>query len=76
MELNEHYLEVSESIIEGEIEEGVTIHGPIILKKGSIIRSGTYIMGPVYIGANCDVGPNTFFQFLFSTIKRIAFFFH
>jgi len=62
LELNEHYLEVSESIIEGEIEEGVTIHGPIILKKGSIIRSGTYIMGPVYIGANCDVGPNTFLR--------------
>ncbi len=62
LELNEHYLEVSESKIEGEIEDGVTIHGPIILKKGSIIRSGTYIMGPVYIGENCDVGPNTFLR--------------
>jgi bifunctional UDP-N-acetylglucosamine pyrophosphorylase/glucosamine-1-phosphate N-acetyltransferase len=62
LELNEHYLEVSESEIEGEIEDGVTIHGPIILKKGSIIRSGTYIMGPVYIGENCDVGPNTFLR--------------
>ena len=62
LELNEHYLEVSESKIEGEIEDGVTIHGPIILKEGSIIRSGTYIMGPVYIGENCDVGPNTFLR--------------
>lgn len=62
LELNEHFLEVSESEIEGEIEEGVTIHGPIILKKGSIIRSGTYIMGPVYIGEDCDIGPNTFLR--------------
>ncbi|NYB51258.1 MAG: NTP transferase domain-containing protein [Methanobacteriaceae archaeon] len=62
LELNEHFLELSESKIEGEVEEGVTIHGPLILKKGSIIRSGTYIMGPVYIGENCDVGPNTFLR--------------
>jgi UDP-N-acetylglucosamine diphosphorylase / glucose-1-phosphate thymidylyltransferase / UDP-N-acetylgalactosamine diphosphorylase / glucosamine-1-phosphate N-acetyltransferase / galactosamine-1-phosphate N-acetyltransferase len=62
LELNEHYLEASESMIEGEIEDGVTIHGPIILKEGSIIRSGTYIMGPVYIGADCDIGPNTFLR--------------
>ncbi|BDZ67851.1 bifunctional sugar-1-phosphate nucleotidylyltransferase/acetyltransferase [Methanobacterium ferruginis] len=62
LELNEHFLELSESKIEGEIEEGATIHGPIILKKDSIIRSGTYIMGPVYIGENCDIGPNTFLR--------------
>ncbi len=62
LELNEHYLETSESKIEGKIEDNVTIHGPIILKKGSIVRSGTYIIGPVYIGENCDVGPNTFLR--------------
>ncbi|EKQ55701.1 MAG: UDP-N-acetylglucosamine diphosphorylase/glucosamine-1-phosphate N-acetyltransferase [Methanobacterium sp. Maddingley MBC34] len=62
LELNEHYLEVSETQIDGEIEQGVTIHGPVIVKKGSIIRSGTYIMGPVYIGENCDIGPNTFLR--------------
>lgn len=62
LELNEHFLEESKSQIEGEVEEGVTIHGPIIIKKGSIIRSGTYIMGPVYIGENCDIGPNTFLR--------------
>jgi UDP-N-acetylglucosamine diphosphorylase / glucose-1-phosphate thymidylyltransferase / UDP-N-acetylgalactosamine diphosphorylase / glucosamine-1-phosphate N-acetyltransferase / galactosamine-1-phosphate N-acetyltransferase len=62
LELNEHFLEESESEIEGEIEDGATIHGPIILKKGSIIRAGTYIIGPVYIGENCDIGPNTFLR--------------
>ena len=62
LELNEHYLEASENQIDGEIEPGVTIHGPVIIKKGSIIRSGTYIMGPVYIGENCDIGPNTFLR--------------
>ena len=62
LELNEHYLEASPKQVEGEIEEGVTIHGPVIIKRGSIIRSGTYIMGPVYIGENCDIGPNTFLR--------------
>ncbi len=62
LELNEHYLEASKNQIEGEIEKGVTIHGPVIIKKGSIIRSGTYIIGPVYIGENCDIGPNTFLR--------------
>jgi bifunctional UDP-N-acetylglucosamine pyrophosphorylase/glucosamine-1-phosphate N-acetyltransferase len=62
LELNEHYLEASQNQIEGKIEEGVTIHGPVIIKKGSIIRSGTYIIGPVYIGENCDIGRNTFLR--------------
>ena len=31
----------------------------LFIGKNTIIRSGTYIMGPVYIGENCDIGPNT-----------------
>jgi len=34
----------------GEIEEGVTIKGHIILEKGAILKSGPYIEGNVYIG--------------------------
>jgi UDP-N-acetylglucosamine diphosphorylase/glucosamine-1-phosphate N-acetyltransferase len=62
LELNENFLECAESKIEGEIEDGVTIHGPLILGKDSIIRSGCYIMGPVYIGEGCDIGPNAFLR--------------
>jgi len=62
LEINEHFLENMESEIQGIIEEGVTIHGPVILGKGSILRSGSYIMGPVFIGENTDIGPNSFIR--------------
>jgi UDP-N-acetylglucosamine diphosphorylase/glucosamine-1-phosphate N-acetyltransferase len=45
-------------IIEGEIEEGVVIRGKVAIGKNTKIRSGTYIVGPVVIGDNCDVGPS------------------
>lgn len=34
----------------GTIEEGVTIHGHVVLEEGVLIRSGTYIEGNVYFG--------------------------
>ncbi|MDD1774543.1 MAG: NTP transferase domain-containing protein [Methanobacterium sp.] len=62
LDVNEHYLQDMESDIQGEIEDGVTIHGPLVLGKNSIVRSGSYIMGPVRIGENCDIGPNSFLR--------------
>lgn len=62
LDVNEHYLKDLRTDIQGEVEEGVTIHGPVIVGKNSIIRSGSYIMGPVHIGEWCDVGPNSFLR--------------
>jgi len=62
LDVNEHYLEGMESEIHGEIEEGVTIHGPVFVGERTIIRSGSYLMGPIYIGKDCDIGPNTFLR--------------
>lgn len=62
LECNQDFLEKMDDSIEGEIEDNVTIHGPVHLGKGSIIRSGCYIQGPVFIGENCDVGPNTYLR--------------
>ncbi|MDI3484430.1 MAG: UDP-N-acetylglucosamine diphosphorylase / glucose-phosphate thymidylyltransferase [Methanobacteriaceae archaeon] len=62
LEANETLLKGLEEDIKGEIEDNVTIHGPIILGEESIIRSGTYIIGPVYIGKNCDIGPNSYIR--------------
>lgn len=59
---NHDFLEHMPEDILGEIEENVTIHGAVHLGKNSIIRSGCYIQGPVFIGDNCDVGPNTFLR--------------
>lgn len=43
--------------VQGTIEAGVQLRGPVRLGEGSIIRAGTVIQGPVHIGRNCEVGP-------------------
>jgi glucose-1-phosphate thymidylyltransferase len=43
----------------GTIEKNVVLKGQVSVGDESIIRSGTYIEGPVVIGKGCDVGPNT-----------------
>jgi bifunctional UDP-N-acetylglucosamine pyrophosphorylase/glucosamine-1-phosphate N-acetyltransferase len=48
--------------IEGTIEDNVTCKGEIHLGKGSILKSGTYLEGPVWIGENCVVGPNAYLR--------------
>jgi len=62
LDVNEHFLKDLETDIQGEVEDGVTIHGPVFIGKNTIVRSGCYIMGPVYIGENCDIGPNSFMR--------------
>jgi UDP-N-acetylglucosamine diphosphorylase / glucose-1-phosphate thymidylyltransferase / UDP-N-acetylgalactosamine diphosphorylase / glucosamine-1-phosphate N-acetyltransferase / galactosamine-1-phosphate N-acetyltransferase len=62
LDVNEHFLKDLETEIQGDVEEGVTIHGPVFIGKNTIVRSGCYIMGPVYIGENCDIGPNSFMR--------------
>ncbi len=62
LDVNEHFIGEMEEDIQGEIEEGATIHGKVILGKNSIIRSGTYILGPVFIGEGCDIGPNSYLR--------------
>ena len=38
------------------------VNGNIVLGKGSIIKSGTYIEGNVWIGENCVIGPNAYLR--------------
>lgn len=62
LEVNEYLLSKIKGKIDGEVEKGVTINGPVILGKDSTIRSGSYIQGPVYIGENCNIGPNCYLR--------------
>jgi len=48
--------------IEGEVEENVTIKGPVVIRKGAIVRSGAYIEGPAFIDEGADVGPNCYIR--------------
>lgn len=56
---NSILLEKSTQHIKGTIEQGVSIKGKVTVGEGSVIRAGCYIIGPVIIGKNCDIGPNT-----------------
>jgi bifunctional UDP-N-acetylglucosamine pyrophosphorylase/glucosamine-1-phosphate N-acetyltransferase len=59
---NVSMLDEMEPACEGEIEDGVTIHGKVILGEGSMIKSGTYIEGPCSIGKNCSIGPHAYIR--------------
>ena len=58
LEANERALEGIDRKIDGKLERGTHLHGPIILARGAKVRSGAYIEGPVYIGEESDIGPN------------------
>jgi UDP-N-acetylglucosamine diphosphorylase/glucosamine-1-phosphate N-acetyltransferase len=56
--VNERLLNSLEPMSYAELEPHTTIKGSVSIGKGTIIRSGSYIIGPVIIGQNCDIGPN------------------
>ncbi len=49
---------VTGSRIEGTIERGATVHGPLELGAGSVVKAGAYVEGPVVVGRDSVVGPN------------------
>lgn len=59
---NETLLKDQGAQILGEVEPGAVLKGNVSLGKGSIIRSGAYIVGPVLIGEDCDIGPNCYIR--------------
>ncbi len=44
------------------IEQNVTLKGLVIIGSNTIIKAGTYIEGPVYIGNDCEVGPAAYLR--------------
>ena len=51
-----------EPTLNGKIEDGTHLIGPVAVADGARIRSGAYIEGPVFIDENSDVGPNCFIR--------------
>ncbi len=56
--LNEAVLHQIPASLGGTIEAGATVKGLASIGKDTIIKSNSYIVGPVVIGANCIIGPN------------------
>jgi len=62
LKANEHLLKTLKGSCQGTVEPNVTLKGEVSIGKGSLIRSGAYIEGPVIIGENCDIGPNCYMR--------------
>ena len=56
--LNDAVLAQMQASSGGTIERGVSITGQVSIGKDTVIRSNSYIVGPVVIGEGCDIGPN------------------
>ncbi len=46
----------------GKIEDNVILKGSVSIGKNTVVRSGSYLVGPVIIGQNCEIGPNCFIR--------------
>jgi len=58
LEANERVLANLPHRVNGTVEQGAILKGPIWLEESASIKSGSYIEGPVYIGKESRVGPN------------------
>lgn len=58
LNVNTQALDFTGQGVEGTVEPGAVLKGPINVGAGTRIRSGCYIEGPVVIGEGCDIGPN------------------
>ena len=58
LSLNDAVLRQIQAKLGGTIETGVLVKGLVMVGKDTVIRSNSYVAGPVVIGDNCDIGPN------------------
>jgi len=58
LSINDAVLRQIRTNLGGTIETGVSLKGLVSVGKDTIIRSSSYIVGPVVIGNNCDIGPS------------------
>ncbi len=48
--------------VDGVVEDGANLVGPVYVAGGARVRAGAYVEGPTLIGADCDVGPNCYIR--------------
>jgi UDP-N-acetylglucosamine diphosphorylase/glucosamine-1-phosphate N-acetyltransferase len=58
LEANERVLANLPHRVNGTVEQGAVMKGPIWLEESASIKSGSYIEGPVYVGRESRIGPN------------------
>ncbi len=48
--------------VQGNVEEGAHLLGPVTVAETARIRSGAYIEGPAFIDEGADIGPNCYMR--------------
>lgn len=59
---NESLLAKLESQNLGTVEQNAVLKNAVSVGKGTVVRSGSYIIGPVIIGEDCEIGPNCYIR--------------
>jgi len=60
LEANQVFLQAVKRRVEGRVEKGAVIKGDVFIGEGALVRSGSYIEGPAYIGISSEIGPNSY----------------
>ena len=55
-------IDESDAAVTGTLEEGVHLHGPVVVEGGARLRSGAYVEGPAVIREGATVGPNAYIR--------------
>ncbi len=58
LSLNDAVLPQIQANLGGTVEAGVSMKGLVSVGEDTVIRSGSYIVGPALIGKGCDIGPS------------------
>jgi glucose-1-phosphate thymidylyltransferase len=58
LSLNNIVLRQIQASVGGTIETGVSLKGVVSIGKNTVIRSNSYIVGPVVMGDGCNIGPS------------------
>jgi len=61
-EVNEFLLKKEKIIRKGRVEKNSQIKRKVIMEKGTLVKSGSYLQGPIYIGKNSQIGPNCYIK--------------
>ena len=60
LSLNDAVLHRIPANLGGTIEAGASVKGLVSIGEDTVIRSNSYVVGPVVIGEKCDIGPNVY----------------
>jgi UDP-N-acetylglucosamine diphosphorylase/glucosamine-1-phosphate N-acetyltransferase len=71
LEANGWALKQIEHKVDGTVENGAHLIGPVTVAETARIRSGAYIEGPTFIDEGSDIGPNCFIRPCTSIGKKV-----